>query len=185
MKRLLLLTLSLFAGLSIYASSERTISEEALERFVESKLRMAAEMAELNLPVTSSYMKSSMKAEAFSVDLTGLDRLVLLTTGGEDGSGWDHAVWAEARLIRKDGTSVWLDEIPYAYGKAGEGDILYNKNQDDGPIAVAGKRYGHLRNCGKPQENSRFFVKKGTVFLEIVSYYDRIRMLHFYRTDEL
>ena len=143
MKRLLLLILSVFAGLTIYASSERTISEEALDRFVECKLRMATEMAEMNLPVTSSYMKSSMKAEAFSVDLTGLDRLVLLTEGGEDGSGWDHAVWAEARLIRKDGTSVWLDEVPYVYGWAGEGEILYNKNQDDGPIAIAGKRYGH------------------------------------------
>ena len=78
MKRLLLLILSVFSGLSIYASSERLISEEALECFVESKLRMASEMAELNLPVTSSYMKSSMKAEAFTVNLTGTPAAHLL-----------------------------------------------------------------------------------------------------------
>ena len=147
MKRLLMLLLSVFSGLSVYASSERVISDEALESFVDSKLRMASEMAEHNLPVTSSYMKSSMKAEPFSVDLAGLDRLVLLTEGGEDGSGWDHAVWAEARLVRKDGTSVWLDEIPYAYAKAGEGEVLYNKNQDGRPIVVAGTRYGHALFC--------------------------------------
>ena len=147
MKRLLLLILSVFSGLSVYASSERVISDEALECFVESKLRMASEMAELNLPVTSSYMKSSMKAEAFSVDLAGLQKLVLLTEGGRDGSGWDHAVWAEARLVRKDGTSVWLDEIPYAYAKAGEGEVLYNKNQNGGPVTIAGKMYGHALFC--------------------------------------
>ena len=139
--------LSVFSGLSVYASSERVISDEALECFVESKLRMASEMAELNLPVTSSYMKSSMKAEAFSVDLAGLQKLVLLTEGGRDGSGWDHAVWAEARFIRKDGSAVWLDEIPYAYGKAGEGGIIYNRNQDNEPIMIAGQRYEHSLFC--------------------------------------
>lgn len=121
MKRLLILTLSLLFNISLLAASEKPVSEAGLESFAEAKLRYMASLHEKNLPKTSSYMKSSMKAEAFSVDLSGMDRLILLTEGGEDGSGWDHAVWAEARFIRKDGSAAWLDEIPYAYGKAGEG----------------------------------------------------------------
>lgn len=147
MKRLLILTLSLLVNISLLNATEKPVSEAGLECFAAAKIRYMTEMQELNLPKTSSYMKSSMKAERFSVDLTGMDRLILLTEGGEDGSGWDHAVWAETRLIRKDGTSVWLDEIPYAYGKAGEGEIIYNGNQDGEPIMIAGQKYGHSMFC--------------------------------------
>ena len=147
MKRLLILTLSLLFNISLLAASEKPVSEAGLESFAEAKLRYMASLHEKNLPKTSSYMKSSMKAEVFSVDLSGMDRLILLTEGGEDGSGWDHAVWAEARFIRKDGSAVWLDEIPYAYGKAGEGEIIYNRNQDDEPIMIAGQRYEHSLFC--------------------------------------
>lgn len=147
MKRLLILTLSLLVNISVLTASEKPLSEAGLECFAAVKSRYMTEMQKMNLPKTSAYMKSSMKAERFSVDLTGMDRLILLTEGGEDGSGWDHAVWAEARLIRKDGTSVWLDKIPYAYGKAGEGDIIYNSNQDGKPIKIAGEQYSHSLFC--------------------------------------
>lgn len=147
MKRLLILAISVLVNISMLTASEKPVSEAGLECFAEAKFRFMAKMKESNLPETSSYMKSSMKAERFSVDLAGMDRLILLTEGGEDGSGWDHAVWAEARFIRKDGTSVWLDEIPYAYGKAGEGDIIYNRNQDDRPISIAGQKHQHSLFC--------------------------------------
>lgn len=147
MKRLLILAISILVNISMLTASEKPVSEAGLECFAEAKFRFMEKMKESNLPKTSSYMKSSMKAERFSVDLEGMDRLILLTEGGEDGSGWDHAVWAEARFIRKDGTSVWLDEIPYAYGKAGEGDIIYNKNQDDRPISIAGQKHQHSLFC--------------------------------------
>lgn len=147
MKRLLILTLSVIVNVSMLAAYEIPVSEAGLECFAEAKSRYMTKLKELDLPKTSSYMKSSMKAEAFSVDLTGMDRLILLTEGGEDGSGWDHAVWAEARLIRKDGTSVWLDELPYAYGKSGEGEIIFNRNQDDESIMIAGQVYAHSLFC--------------------------------------
>ena len=147
MKRLLILAISVLVNIPMLTASEKPVSEAGLECFAEAKFRFMAKMKESNLPETSSYMKSSMKAERFSVDLAGMDRLILLTEGGEDGSGWDHAVWAEARFIRKDGTSVWLDEIPYAYGKAGEGDIIYNRNQDDMPISIAGQKHQHSLFC--------------------------------------
>ncbi|MBO5471262.1 MAG: SUMF1/EgtB/PvdO family nonheme iron enzyme [Bacteroidales bacterium] len=146
MKKVFLLTLSLLTSLSMLASG-KSVSEAGLDCFAEAKYRYIAKLKETNLPKTSSYMKSSMKAEAFSLDLAGMDKLVLITDGGEDGSGWDHAVWAEARLFRKDGSYVWLDDIRYAYGKAGEGSVIYDKNADNEPIRIAGKGYDHAIFC--------------------------------------
>lgn len=80
-----------------------------------------------------------MKAEPFTVNLTGLDRLVLMTDGGKDGSSYDHAVWANARLIKKDGTSVWLDALKYETGWAGWNVPLMNRNSQGKGISIAGK----------------------------------------------
>lgn len=147
MKKVFLLTLSLIVNLSMHAASEKNVSEAGLDCYAEAKYSYVTRLKERNLPKTSSYMKSSMKAEAFSMDIAGMKRLVLITDGGKDGSGWDHAVWAEARLIRKDGSSVWLNEIQYSYGKAGEGSIIYDMNADNEPIRIAGKRYDHSIFC--------------------------------------
>ena len=51
--------------------------------------------------------------------MKGVDKLVLITAGGPDGSDYDQAVWGNARLIKADGTAVWLDEVPFEYGVAG------------------------------------------------------------------
>jgi hypothetical protein len=37
-------------------------------------------------------------AHSIDVDVSGQHRLVLRVTNGLDGSGWDRAVWADARL---------------------------------------------------------------------------------------
>ena len=68
------------------------------------------------MPIVSTWMKHKAKAEPFVVDLKGVDKLVLVTAGGPDGTDYDQAVWANARLIKADGTAVWLDEVPYEYG---------------------------------------------------------------------
>lgn len=88
-----------------------------------------------------------MKAEPFTVNLTGLDRLVLMTDGGKDGSSYDHAVWANARLIKKDGTSVWLDALKYKTGWAGWNVPLMNRNSQGKGISIAGKKYDHGVFC--------------------------------------
>ena len=59
------------------------------------------------MPVISTWVKHKAKAEPFVVDLKGVDKLVLVTAGGPDGTDYDQAVWANARLIKADGTAVW------------------------------------------------------------------------------
>jgi len=42
-----------------------------------------------------------------------IKELVLKVDATADGTGWDHADWAEARFIVEDGGSLWLDERPF------------------------------------------------------------------------
>ena len=51
------------------------------------------------MPIVSTWMKHKAKAEPFVVDLKGVDKLVLVTAGGPDGTDYDQAVWANDRLI--------------------------------------------------------------------------------------
>lgn len=99
------------------------------------------------MPITSTWMKHRSKAEPFTVDLKGVDKLVLVTSGGPDGSSYDHAVWANARLIKPNGTSVWLDSISYEYSVTGWGNPKLNKNIYDNDIIIAGKKYEHGVLC--------------------------------------
>lgn len=99
------------------------------------------------MPVISSWKKHKEKAEPFAVDLQGVDKLVLITAGGPDGSDYDQAVWGNARLIKADGTAVWLDEVPYEYGVAGWAKPKMNINAYDHEIFMAGKEYKHGVFC--------------------------------------
>ncbi len=46
-----------------------------------------------------------------SVDIPeGTRQIVLKTDATEDGTGWDHADWADAHLVTADGRRLWLDE---------------------------------------------------------------------------
>lgn len=99
------------------------------------------------MPVISTYKKLKEKAEPFVVDLKGVEKLVLITAGGPDGSDYDHAVWANARLIKADGTVVWLDEVKYEYAKAGWDRPRMNINAYNKGIVIAGKEYKHGVFC--------------------------------------
>ena len=79
--------------------------------------------------------------------MKGVDKLVLITAGGPDGSDYDQAVWGNARLIKADGTAVWLDEVPFEYGVAGWAKPKMNINAYDHEIFIAGKEYKHGVFC--------------------------------------
>lgn len=128
-----------------------TSKEKAPTNWIDASIKAKTELREKmkasNMPVSSAWMKYKMKAEPFSVDLKGVEKLVLLTSGGPDGSDSDHAVWANARLIAADGSSVWLDEVPFEYGVAGWAQPKMNKNASDKEILIAGKKYEHGVFC--------------------------------------
>lgn len=118
-----------------------------IDASVKTKSELRAELKKANMPVISKWMKHKSKADPFSVDLTGVEKLVLITAGGPDGSDYDQAVWGNARLIAADGTSVWLDEVPFEYGVAGWAKPKMNINAYDKEIYIGGKLYPHGVFC--------------------------------------
>lgn len=65
-----------------------------------------------------------------SIDIAQLKELTLVTWGTQDGTGGDHAVWGSAKLIRKDGTFKWLDEVNFKQKKTENGWFTLNENFD-------------------------------------------------------
>lgn len=137
----------LSASFLLSASPKQKKAETWIDASVKAKSELRSVLQKANMPVISSWMKHKSKAEPFSADVTGVEKLVLITSGGPDGSSYDHAVWANARLIAADGTSVWLDEIPYEYGVAGWGKPKMNINVYDKAIIIGGKEYAHGVLC--------------------------------------
>lgn len=147
MKTFVLTVCTLLLGaVTVWAVPKKTPATW-VDEAVKAKMCMLTDLEKSNMPVVSAWMKKKMKAEPFTVNLTGLDRLVLMTDGGKDGSSYDHAVWANARLIKKDGTSVWLDALKYETGWAGWNVPLMNRNSQGKGISIAGKKYDHGVFC--------------------------------------
>lgn len=110
---------------------------------VNSKMNLIKQMKTNHFPLVSGVMKHRMPAQKIEADLTGLNDLVLYTWGTEDGNGWDHAAWANARLTTVDGQVVWLDELKYRYAKAPHDSPLLNRNFGNKKISINGKAYDH------------------------------------------
>jgi alpha-galactosidase len=98
------------------------------------------------------------------VDVRGSARLVLLAEGGEDGTGWDHALWSEPRLVMEDGTERRLTDGRWVQATAGWGEPSTERSPSGGPMRVDGRpvRFGiaaHARSLVEyalPPSASRF-----------------------------
>lgn len=143
------LLVSLFLSTSLFASAapKQKKADTWIDASIKAKSELRSELQKAGMPVISTWKKHKEKAENFVVDLKGVDKLVLITAGGPDGSDYDQAVWGNARLIKADGTSVWLDEVPYEYGVAGWAKPKMNVNAYDHEIFIGGKEYKHGVFC--------------------------------------
>ena len=142
-KYYLLVSLLLSSSVMVSAGPKQKKAETWIDASVKAKTELQAKLKKSGMPVISTWVKHKAKAEPFVVDLKGVDKLVLVTAGGPDGTDYDQAVWANARLIKADGTAVWLDEVPYEYGVAGWAKPKMNTNAYDHEIVIAGKEYKH------------------------------------------
>jgi alpha-galactosidase len=81
---------------------------------------------------------------AVDVDVRGRARLVLVADGGEDGTGWDHALWVEPRFVMEDGSERRLTDLSWTQASAGWGEVSTVRAPSGKPMTVAGVpvRYG-------------------------------------------
>jgi hypothetical protein len=73
------------------------------------------------------------------VDVRGRARLVLVADGGNDGTGWDHALWAEPRLVMDDGSERRLTDERWVQARAGWGEVSTETAPSGGPMKIAGR----------------------------------------------
>ncbi|WP_370861017.1 SUMF1/EgtB/PvdO family nonheme iron enzyme [Parabacteroides faecis] len=146
-KYFLLVSLFLSTSFLVSAGPKQKKADTWIDASIKAKTELQTQLQKANMPVISTWKKHKEKAEPFAVDLKGVDKLVLITAGGPDGSDYDQAVWGNARLIKADGTAVWLDEVPYEYGVAGWAKPKMNINAYDHEIFIGGKEYKHGVFC--------------------------------------
>ena len=146
-KSLLIALAFLSASALAFAGPKPKKAETWIDASVKAKSELRSQLQKAGMPVISKWMKAKDKAEPFVVDLKNCNQLILITSGGPDGTGYDHAVWGNARFITADGSSVWLDQIPFEYGVAGWDKPRTNINANGKPIRIAGKPYEHGMFC--------------------------------------
>ncbi|MHB0956932.1 MAG: alpha-galactosidase [Pirellulaceae bacterium] len=62
----------------------------------------------------SGVLRCTDGAKPLDITLDAVEELNLRVTDGGDGSAYDHADWAEAKVTTRSGRSYWLDELPLA-----------------------------------------------------------------------
>lgn len=93
-------------------------------------------------------IKSKAAAEPFSADISGLDEMVLYTWSTVDGTSDDQPVWANARLVAADGSSVWLNDLKNTFKKGTSGGLRYNVNAKNAAVTMKGKTYNRTIMTG-------------------------------------
>lgn len=137
----------------ILLSSAGTISARGkkviswLDATVKAKTEIQTKLKEKKMSVSSSWIRKGQKPEHFTVNVEGMKKLVLVTTGGADGNSNDHGIWANARLITKDGKQVWLDKLDYEYGVSGWKSPRKNRDIANKYIYIAQQKYDHGILC--------------------------------------
>ncbi len=128
---------------SLWISAQRkpVKADSWMNALIKQKSDIRSRLIKANMPVESEWIKAKEKAAPLSADLKGQERLVLITDGGPDGNGWDWGVWANARLIKEDGSTVWLDELDPSFVETGSGSYVKNKDIAGNRLSIAGNIY--------------------------------------------
>ena len=94
-------------------------------------------------PFVSGVIRGGKVAQQVAVDVAGLNELWLIATDGGNGIGCDHSVWADPKLIAKDGSEAVLSRMEPMVSKVGWFKLNRDKDCHNRPIRVAGKEFKH------------------------------------------
>lgn len=142
-----MVSLLLSSSFMLSAGPKQKKVDNWIDASVKQKSELRATLQKAHMPIESVWMKAKQKATPIDADVTGLEKLVLVTAGGPDGTDWDWGTWANARLIKADGSSVWLDELDPEYWVSGSGQIRKNEDLYGNPLLIGGKKYDHSVLC--------------------------------------
>ena len=143
MKKLVLMSACVVFAMA--GKAQQKVTGDRLVTWAESvaaaKEQAYQELKETCVPVVSKVIKAKTAATPFTADVTGLDEIVLYTWGTVDGNSDDQAVWANAKLVAADGSSVWLNDLKDTFKKNGSGRLRFNENAKGQTVTMKGKKY--------------------------------------------
>jgi alpha-galactosidase len=62
--------------------------------------------------LTTDVMKAGAVPKAIDAPLGGANEFELIVDDGGDGRAFDQAGWADAKVVLRDGSEIWLDDLP-------------------------------------------------------------------------
>ncbi len=92
-------------------------------------------------PFVSPPIDGSGPGMKISVDVGGW-RWMRLVTVLEQGSGNCH-IWGDARLVAKDGSTVWLGDLRPVTVRVGWGQLLVDRNWQNEPLRIGDRKFEH------------------------------------------
>ncbi|MCK4329158.1 NPCBM/NEW2 domain-containing protein [candidate division WOR-3 bacterium] len=94
---------------------------------------------------SSGIMHGGEPAKTISISLFSRKELKLVVKDGGNGITCDHADWADAKIIRKDGSAIYLSEIEPVKSSQEWGELGFDKSVDNNPLTLK-------RVCNLPVE---------------------------------
>jgi putative membrane-bound dehydrogenase-like protein len=86
-------------------------------------------------PKFKSGVMNSSRAPA-DIDISGAKKLWLIVTDGGDGYSCDWANWIEPKLVRADGSAIFLTALDWKSATTGFGQVNKHKNCMGGPLKM-------------------------------------------------
>ncbi|MHC4404240.1 MAG: NPCBM/NEW2 domain-containing protein, partial [Planctomycetota bacterium] len=101
----------------------------------------AADAGRVFQPVRTALIRGGDAAQTLTVDVDGLEDLYLVVTFGDDNYRSDQAIWAEPKLIGRDGRAVDLTTLEPGRVQVGWGRLFTNDNQKGQPLRIGGTTF--------------------------------------------
>lgn len=134
--------LALSMGVSVAQKKQAPPKGDWLQQAIAAKEQIAAASTN-GLPYTSDEYRRGIKPGVVSIDLTGLKEVSLVTWGTPDGTDNDHAVWGNAKFTKKNGETVWLEDMKPKFRKIEGNWMTVNKNFAGNALQVRDTKYEH------------------------------------------
>ncbi len=90
---------------------------------------------------TTQVMHADSQPQHISVPITGMDTIALHIGDGGDDFTYDHADWADAKLIALDGTSVLLSSLTPLNASQGFGSLQRNRSVDGNLLTLGSQEF--------------------------------------------
>lgn len=94
-----------------------------------------------NLPFVSDVYYRNTPAAHLEVDLTGMKEVTFVTWGTPDGNHYDWAVWAGAKLTKKDGTTVFMSDLKPKLRRVDGNNFSVDRSLNRQPLKIGNTVY--------------------------------------------